>query len=517
MKIKIQFRRICWLLSLLWPFAAQVHGQKLQWSPDIKGKKSELATSIVCASPGNMLITKAYTHPSLLADAQNNTLERLNADLSVSLRNRLVPAIGNRNLIVRFVLQHYGKIYGFCTLRDPKLDITTLYAQEVDPSSLKLLGNLRKIAESSFKGMRSGVFDYEYSRDSSYLMIYANSELRKNEPEKFGLHILGAELEEVWAKEVTLPYSESKFLVQDVALDNDGNAFILGINGFQRGLARGRGAPTYDYRILAYRQDGVEADEYIVSLGDMFLTDMKIDVSPKKDILCAGFYSERGTWSIKGSFFVRIDRKTKEIEKMSAKEFDLDFITMNFTKASENRARKRAANGKNVELYEYSLRDIVPRADGGAILLAEQYYVTTVCTTDPKTGFTRCTNYYHYNDVIVVSIDPQGDIEWATKVPKHQVSTNDGGYFSSFAQMVTDDALYLVKQGRLHNFTVNDRNGIVMLAKIDINGNVTRKALAANEEISVILVPRLCRQLNSRQLFLYGSRRKHSQYGLATF
>ena len=360
-------------------------------------------------------------------------------------------------------------------------------------------------------------------------MIYANTELRKNEPEKYALYVVDQDLAPVWQKDVTLPYSESKFGVQDFTIDNDGNVFVLGVKYQEKGETKRRGKPNYEYRILGYREDGTEVDEYEIKLGDMFLSDMKIDVSPKKDIVCAGFYSEVGTFSIKGTYYLRIGRKSKEVEKVSSKEFDLDFITLNFTERQETKAKRRAAKGKNVELYEYDVRDIIPRADGGAVLMAEQYYITVYCRTDPKTGATTCTYYYHYNDVVIVSIDRDGDIEWASKLPKRQTSVNDGGYYSSYVSMVTNENLYLIyndnkknldpnlKQGMYYNFSVRDKYGIVMLATVDHEGKVSRRALFPNTEIDAITVPKLCKQVNKSELLLYAKRRKESQFGIVSF
>jgi hypothetical protein len=93
------------------------------------------------------------------------------------------------------------------------------------------------------------------------------------------------------------------------------------------------------------------------------------------------------------------------------------------------------------------------RSDGGAILVAEQYYVQTVM---PNNGYSmspygynsmyynryyynspfysgynnrRPDYYYNYNDIIVVNIRPTGEIEWSARIPKLQESKNDQGLF----------------------------------------------------------------------------------------
>jgi hypothetical protein len=518
-----------YLLGTLWVLlSAAAFGQDVKWGPLLKEKARVTVSDIVRHTPNMTIVLKAKGL-GFGFRMSNHQLERFDANFNSTMIVPAKPVFEENSLEIEFAFTSGGQIFMLSSFTNQKLEKKFLFVQKINGQTLSAEGDLKKIAELKYeKKYRTGNFGYDFSRDSSKIFIYANTELRKNEPEKYNLYVLDAEMEEIWHKEVTLPYSESRFQVEDYTVDNDGNVFLLGVKYQERGESKRRGKPNYEYRILGYRQDGADVDEYTASLGDLFLTDMRIDVSPKKDIVCAGFYSEKGTFSVKGTYYLRIDRKSKEIEKISSKEFDIDFITMNFTSGQEQRAKKREAKGKNVELYEYDLRDIIPRADGGAVLLAEQYYVVVVCTYNSKTGQQTCTYHYYYNDVIVVSVNPEGEIEWATKVPKRQHSVNDGGYYSSFATMITSENLYLVyndhklnlevqKQGKYYNYSLGDKNGIVMLATIDPNGEVTRKALFSNEEITTITRPKLCQQVSATEMLLYGKKRKGSQFGVATF
>jgi hypothetical protein len=202
-------------------------------------------------------------------------------------------------------------------------------------------------------------------------------------------------------------------------------------------------------------------------------------------VYCAGFYSEKGTWSIRGTFFLRIDRATKTIVRQSFKEFDTDFITAYMTDKEEQKATKKAERkGESLEMYEYEMRDNIKREDGGAVVVAEQYYmwVETIRTTNANGSVsTRTVYHYVYNDIIVVSIAPSGDIEWNAKVPKRQHSTNDGGYYSSYAMTLKGGKIYLLfndngenlflKDGdKVQQFEVTGKDALVTLATIDEDG-----------------------------------------------
>ena len=132
------------------------------------------------------------------------------------------------------------------------------------------------------------------------------------------------------------------------------------------------------------------------------------------------------SFNVDGTYWLKIDPKTQEIISQNFKEFDIDFITQNMKKRQEKKAKRKEAKGKEVELFSYDLDEIIFDNSGGAVLIGEQYFITTSTSTDSN-GRTRTTYRYHYNDIIVVKISSDGNIDWAEKIPKVQVSTNDGG------------------------------------------------------------------------------------------
>ncbi|MEY3444828.1 MAG: hypothetical protein RLZZ519_3109, partial [Bacteroidota bacterium] len=307
--------------------------QDVKWGPLFKEKASVTVSDIVATDANGLIVMKAKFRLGFFAFAKDFKLQKFNSAFASTLLAKIAPEFEGKVLDVAWCYKSNGQIYLFSSFANLKLDKNFLFMQKVNSSTLQLEGTLKKIAEVDVKKRRGeNLFGYTFSRDT---------ESRKNEPEKYALHVLDADMNELWKREITLPYTESKFQVQDYCVDNNGNVFLLGIKYQERGETKRRGSPNYEYKILGYREDGADVEEYSVSLGDMFLTDMKIDVSPKKDIICAGFYSEKGTFSIKGTYYLRIDRKSKEIERISSKEFDIDFITMNFTEGQERRAKKR--------------------------------------------------------------------------------------------------------------------------------------------------------------------------------
>lgn len=161
----------------------------------------------------------------------------------------------------------------------------------------------------------------------------------KKENERFGFHVLDERLTSLWEKQITLPYQEELFDVERFRVDSQGNVHVLGQIYNKKRKAKRRGEVNYQYQILSYRNKGNSLTEYPVALGDLYIQDMQIDVNRQQDIICAGFYSEDASASIKGSYFLTIDGRTKAIKQKSHKPFNADFITQNMKegKASKNK------------------------------------------------------------------------------------------------------------------------------------------------------------------------------------
>jgi hypothetical protein len=238
-----------------------------------------------------------------------------------------------------------------------------------------------------------------------------------------------------------------------------------------------------------------------------------------------------GTFSIKGSYFLTIDNESKQIKTKSFKEFGLDFITQDMTERQQKKTKKRAEKGKDVELYEYDLDNIILKDDGGAVLVGEQFYVhqSTIRSVGANGQVsTRTTYYYNYHDIIVINISPAGEIEWAHKIPKRQTTTDDGGYYSSYALAIVGDKLQFVfndnarniydkslKEGKVYSFSY--KNLAVALNTVDSNGKQERTSLINTPKKEEIVRPKVSVQVSKNEMILFAKRKKKYQFIKITF
>lgn len=112
-------------------------------------------------------------------------------------------------------------------------------------------------------------------------------------------------------------------------------------------------------------------------------------------------------------------------------------------------------------IEDYGLFDIIRRKDGGYVLVMEsnkEFFRSTSGARPFRSGGYRVgiTDYYN-EDILVMSLDPNGAFKWNTILPKKQFSQDDDGVYSSFFVFKTPSALRFVYNDEIKsNNTVSE-------------------------------------------------------------
>lgn len=408
-----------------------------------------------------------------------------------------------------------------------------IYTQSFDKKKMRFSKEFKIIAkfDEPKKFLSRGRIDIKFSEDGSKLGIIYSLPYDKREKEKFGAIVFDANLNELWSREMTLPYLDKFYTLEYYYIGNDGKIYVQGIHyKTEKARLKRSGKPNYNYKIFVYGEDKSDFLNFQIRLKDKFITDMKMGMNNENELICAGFYSDKGHWSIKGTFYAKVDKKSGELEEKSFKEFPEDFIMEELSE----RQKKRVKKGKRKvgEMYEYDLDELVLTNDGGVVLIAEQYYVTehTTSHTDANGVTTYTTTYYyHYNDIIAAFVNSNGSIEWLQRIPKHQTSTNDGGYKSSYSMVVTPTYIYFVfndfmygAEGRMcgntcSGFGSNKIPGAVGIARLDLEGNMDMGHTYQVYKQQFWLVPKTYIQIDDYNIIIKGEGRKKKNLVRFTF
>lgn len=500
------------------------------WGPETKeSKKLSLGDVIGYDESGTYILKtkrKGFSKSDLLFEHLDNKLVK-----TKTTEVELETAGKKRGY--EYTIHSNGKLYLFSSSINKKVKKNTFYYQELNKKTL--LPNSKPIElgiidYSGSSNYNSGSFSLRISRNKERILIYHRLPYEKGKSEKVGFLVLDKDMNKIWERQVTLPYSTELFDVERYRVDEKGNVYLLGLAFKDKRKLKRKGDPNYKYMVLAYTNKGETLDKFPVELPGKFITDMQIAIADNGDIICGGFYSEEGTFSVKGSYYISIDGKTKAIKTNNSMEFGIDFVTQNLKPNKAKKAKKKAEKGKNIELYEYDLDEIILKDGGGAVLVSEQFYIRVVTRTSTDANgntHTTTTYYYYYNDIIVININGKGEIVWTEKIPKRQATSNDGGYYSSYALAIKDDKMFFIFNdnaenlfykpgGTLKNFS-RGKNGIAVLVTLTEEGRYSREKLFSVEEAEVLIRPKVCEQTSDDQMLLFGQRKKSHRYGMLTF
>lgn len=531
-------KKIIILLLIILPIStiskAQTASEKVDilWGDELKESKKATLSDVI-AYDGSGFYTISTRAGGVYGNNETVKISHFNNKVKLVKEAELELYLGKKDMEFEFFVQMNSQIHVFSSYANKKTKTNGLYTQTINKKTLLPNNDRKKIAEipftnKFFKG--AGAFDYSLSSDSSKIILFYHLPYEKKESEKFGFHVLDQKMNEIWANDITLPYTDELFEIHDHILDNFGNVHVLGKKYKDKPKDRRKGNPNFNYVILSYFKGENKVREYDVKLEEKYLAEMHIVINMDHELICAGFYSNSGTLEADGSFYLKIDSESKEIVVKNFKEFDLNFITQNMSDKEEKKARKKDAKGKDTELWMYDLKEFVIYDDGSIILIGEQYYVETKTKTTTSNGSTKTTTtyYYHYNDIVVVNIDFMGNILWAEKVGKKQRTINDGGFFSSYNLSVVGDKLYFVFNDHPDNEFLGDnedeyetfrgnKKSMIAIVEMDIDGNQNRSTLVSAKEAGVMTRPKVCEQISNNQMVLFGQRGKKQRFAIVTF
>lgn len=506
----------------------------IRWGQDLKQPNATFLTKIIGSDANGFYTLRNQVADRFAGGNHHIFLEYYNRKMDLVKAQKIDTRYKGKDREFEDVIRMGGQLWLLTSFNNEAKKKNYLFAQSVAPKSLTLRKTLTKIGEIDSKNRnKSGSFAHHISRDSSKILIYNQLPYDKGQPEKFSLTVYDNQFNNIWHKDITLPYRDDLFAVKEYKIDNKGNVHLLGKLFLEKN--RGKGRANYQYIILTYKGQDDKPSQYKINLENKFITDFTFEIDDKSNLICSGFYSDLGIASIKGTYFFKVDAESKKVFSKNFKEFDFDFLIKDLSKKKQAKLKRAAEAGdtrKTAELPQYSLDHLVLRNDGGALLVAERFFAYRRNNSNyydpyynysygysPYNRYNRDydTYYYHYEDIIIVNIDPSGNIQWTARIPKQQVSTNDGGYLSSYAMSIVKDKLYFVYNDDIRNLSEKAQNknkmyeykgsrSVISLAELDTKGQLQFYPLFSSKQADIQTRPKVCKQIGKNEMVIYGER-----------
>jgi hypothetical protein len=363
-----------------------------------------------------------------------------------------------KNYVVEGMIESEGRYYFFySSWSGKKTKQERLYAWEIDFSKGEFIGEPIKIvnvkgkvtghlARSNSASMFSfggvGVvdkFDIYTSLDQSKILIkYRKKPKVKNDKKSkdiLGVQVFDSNLTNLWKNEYRMPYTERRMDALDFAVDSQGDGYILSkvYHDDSNRDKKKRKDKNANFHIELFKlRDGVkEIETTKITLEEKFIATISLFETNDGTMTCAGFYNRNGSggsgnvaaFALTSSNImsanadgVFVSKITKEGELINKSSFEIPVEVLNqYVKNRTKKKNKKKDKKGKAEFESLVLKDLFFMDDGSFTLVAEQDYIRSHRNSKGHITYT-----YHYNDMLITKVSPDGELEWMKKLPKRQ-------------------------------------------------------------------------------------------------
>ena len=230
-------------------------------------------------------------------------------------------------------------------------------------------------------------------------------------------------------------FREQSFFQAQVS--NKGEMFII----LKRNLLDSKRKP-HKFTILSYSQGMAEVESTDIIMQSHLTYDATFEYDNlNKQLVGGGFFSGRNGNRVKGWFYLRWQPGSKAPNILKFHDFGQKLVAsfMNHKKPK-----------KNASIVDVEIREPVLRRDGGLLLIAEKVKIYNQQNTNQMRRYSRF-NYpstpsidYYFEEVLLLSIHPDGRLHWSNILRKKQISHSDGAVGSSFFLTKTRQKLHFI-------------------------------------------------------------------------
>ena len=358
-----------------------------------------------------------------------------------------------RGFDFHYISEINNKMYLFFAVYDKPTKSEQLFAREINTEEGGFNGKEQLLVKTDRKLINYGnkfVLDVSNSGEEFIIKYRYYPESRDDSKNKdvIGMYAFTSDLDLIWNNDFTMPYVESYMDNLDFTIGSDGVGYFL-IKKYKEEVNRmnREDATNQSFAILKTNADG-DFDEIDFKFdSEKIIDDVILTENANKEIVCTGYYRKAKSYSPDGAF-VAILGSDNVIAEPQFYEFPLELIKKfrSISERGEKKLEKMDEEG-NLGMSNLRMRRLSELSDGSVVLAGEVFYITT--TTDSK-GNTHTT--YHYNDVVVTKINPDGSLGWMEKLPKRST-------FESFKLMTSDEFTYILFSDNPNNANLpEDRN-----------------------------------------------------------
>jgi hypothetical protein len=499
-----------------------IHAQDVELSWGSPAKKSKAIPYDVLGEDETGYYTLKYRRSDIY-------LEKFDRNLNFLWDKKIEIYLTKTNKTVfENIILINNKVIVFTSFYDSKINTKKLFATHISSEGVIDTKLYEVISFDNLESRNSVFYDVTVAEKNNSILIFSNFKTRNKEKEQFHYKVMDDNFVQKNQAFIELPYSGINTSIVDYTIDNAGNIHLVYKVNLRKEEAGNRSNDDkidFNYYILSYYPATKEYKEYDLRVGDYVITGISVIIDKdSRYMYVPGFYSEKKLTALKGTFISKIDLINKKVVYAKEKDLDPEFLSLVYAKPIDDTDKKEEDPNKKKktkakeQLWDYDIIDLFVNEKEEVVLVSEQYYIHVVTTTTTNSNggtTTRTTYYYYYNNVMVTKFGSNGDRLWCSNIPKFQVTTNDGGFFSSIGVFEHKDMLYVIYNDNPKNGTgiaskqfrtYSPQKSQLAMISIDSNGKLKKQVLmpAPVSGKGIGTRPKFCEQISDDAVILIG-------------
>lgn len=375
-------------------------------------------------------------------------------------------AFRKKQKLIRIFTTDSGLVYLQHTGPEKAIDVQAVFydfSVKTPPQIIKLGGNFRCETEDGI------LADYSQNREWCSVWI---EEAGENGNQRIRNIIYNIVEKRIYTSVQNFQFNHREMYIVQTAVSNSGVATC--IVEFQDDSKRKSDPASRQYFACVF-SSSQSPEPFALSPGRFFVSGMELVSNEFSGYFSfCGFYDFKNADAAHGIF--RIDYNLFGLQQPIMTPINRKTVAELIGSAEEEA-------GKEPEhLY---VRKLIPRSDGGMLLVAENFQISQQLETFFLNGIpqTSSKNVYNYNDVIFLALDSTGKNEWNHLLHKRQSSFASSNQYNGIATFVGDSSVHLVYND---NITQNNR---VLYVTLNRSGKVFQKVLFNSDNAYTAVVP----------------------------
>ncbi|CAM3500226.1 hypothetical protein FLGE108171_00565 [Flavobacterium gelidilacus] len=279
-----------------------------------------------------------------------------------------------------------------------------------------------------FTGRNKRGTNVAISPNGKYIAI-ATDNIKKN-LNSYKIHVFDSETLKVVFEKTYQEDEGNYFEPNDLFVDDEANVFALGKLFISGKSKKKDGDANYDFVLNKISKGNNQSTKISLESGN-FISSLAINYY-ENQLSLVGFYSNEREGNIKGGCNFKINASSLVIIAKKNSELPKDVYEDLYGDAKAERHDK-----KKKELNSFYVDYVVRDDQGNTIVLAEEFYVTQTYVATGMNGAGYWTTTYHYDDILILKFDKNGEISWGRSIFKRAT-------VPSYNAFLKDDKLHVI-------------------------------------------------------------------------